>query len=441
MRRLTLLLYACPAFVIALPTIPVYVALPTLYGVELGLGLAKTGLILLCGRLFDTVSDPLIGYLSDRFPLGSHRRKPWIAGGAIVAGLGLAMILNPLPGAGISYLLVWSIVLYAGWTMVAVPYMAWGAELSDGYEERTRVTAWREGIGLLGLVGAGALTAAATAVGWSEKESIGFLAWVAIALGAIAFPVLLMGVPEASPRAHEKRIGVFPERLFGLRSLLDNGPFLRLIAAWFLNGLANGIPAALFFLYLEYALGAGETQRPIFILIYFVSAVAAIPVWKFVSTGGGKHRAWCFAMLIACVAFATVPWIPEGAFGAFMVVCIVTGAALGADLVLPPSMQADVVDFQTWRSGQVSTGLLFALWGMGTKLALAASVGIALPVVDVAGFDPTAPTASGILALSVIYALVPVVIKLSAILLVWHFPLTHRKHVVIGRALDRRQKI
>ena len=88
-RRDTLLAYALPAFVLALPTIPVYVFLPAFYGDQLGLGLATTGLVLLVARIFDTVTDPVIGVLCDRYAWRGSRRKPWIAAGAIIAGIGM----------------------------------------------------------------------------------------------------------------------------------------------------------------------------------------------------------------------------------------------------------------------------------------------------------------------------------------------------------------
>ncbi|MEK9724755.1 MAG: MFS transporter, partial [Rhodospirillaceae bacterium] len=133
LSRSVLLAYGAPAFVVALPTLPVYIHLPTLYGVELG--------------------DPLIGYVSDRFPVGGRRRKPWIALGAAIAGFGLVHLLSPPAGIGPAYLLTWSLVLYLGWTLVAVPYQAWGAELSGAYDQRTSITGWREGFAVVGMVG------------------------------------------------------------------------------------------------------------------------------------------------------------------------------------------------------------------------------------------------------------------------------------------------
>ncbi len=433
-----LLAYALPGFVIALPTIPVFVHLPTLYGIELGLGLSMTGIIILVARAFDTITDPLIGTLSDRFAFRRNHRKPWIAIGAIIAGIGLFKVLNPSVGAGPLYLLGWSVFLYTGWTMVAVPYLAWGAELSDDYHQRTRITSLREGAGLLGIIGAGALTAVVVGLGWTEIESVGVIAWAAIGVGVIVFPLLLTTVPDLYNPTSQSRFFDFAQMLAGIRSLAANKLFLRLLCAWFLNGLANGIPAALFFIYLEYGLGAGAQMRPLFILVYFAAAIVFIPAWLKLSDRLGKHRSWSWAMIAACAAFVTVPWIDSGNFLAFVVVCVVTGAALGADLALPPAIQADVVDYDELRTRRARAGVQFALWGMSTKLALAVAVGLALPGLEIGGFDPSAPTEAGRYVLIGLYALAPVVIKLAAIALVWSFPLTAEKHAIVRRRLSRR---
>ncbi len=438
LRKPVIIAYALPACVLAIPTIPVYIHLPALYGVELGLGLATTGLILLVARLFDMVADPVVGLLSDRYSFRGQYRKPWIAAGACIAGFGMVQLLDPPSSAGSLHLLVWSIVLYGGWTLIAVPYTAWGAELSNDYSERTRITAWREGIGVLGLVGAGALAASATRFGWAETESVSLLAWVAVAAGLVCFPLLICCVPEPERSRAARQSRGWRDTLSGIRSLAGNRLFVRLLGAWFLNGLANGIPAALFFIYLEHALGADSATRSLFVLTYFAAAICAIPAWTAVSNRIGKHRAWCWAMLAACAAFAFVPWISEGQFATFAAVCVITGAALGADLSLPPALQADVVDYDTLRHGEPRAGMQFALWSMSTKLALAAAVGLALPGVEAAGFDPATPSESGKIALTLIYALLPAVIKGGAIVLIWQFPLTEKKQSIIRRAIDRR---
>lgn len=95
-------------------------------------------------------------------------------------------------------------------------------------------------------------------------------------------------------------------------------------------------------------------------------------------------------MLWTCAVFATVPLLGAGQTTAFLIVSVLTGICLGADLALPPAMQADVIDLDTARTRQQRAGFFFALWGMATKLALAAAVGIAYPLLDLAGFDPAA---------------------------------------------------
>jgi GPH family glycoside/pentoside/hexuronide:cation symporter len=433
LSRRRLVLYALPAAVLSLPTIPVYIFLPALYGVSLGIGLAATGGVLLLARLFDALTDPLMGLLADRRSVLGAWRKPWIIAGAIVAGVGLLRLLDPPPAVGAWYLLFWSIVLYGGWTMVSIPYSAWGAELSAKYDERTRITTWREAFGLGGILAAGGLNLWLLDAGMTSGAAITALAWAAVVTGAIAFPLLLVFVPEG---AHQRASRPGGRALASLFRLARNRPFLRLLSAWFLNGLANGIPAALFLLYLEHGLGAGERQRPFFILLYFVAAVLAMPLWLALSRRYGKHRTWCVAMISACIAFAMVPLFPERALVAFAVVCFVCGMALGADLALPPAIQADVADFERMRNGVDRTATLFALWGLGTKLALAAGVGIALPAVAWFGFDPAAAEPTGKLALVVIYALFPVVLKALAIATMWGFPLTPERHAIIRRRID-----
>lgn len=439
-RRGVLFAYALPAFVLALPTIPVYVFLPAFYGDQLELGLATTGLILLVARIFDTVTDPVIGVLCDRYAWRGMRRKPWIAAGAVIAGIGMFRILNPGADVSGTYLLGWSVVLYLGWTMISVPYLAWGAELSPDYNERTRITSWREGMTLLGIVGAGAVTAAATSgLGWPEDRAMGALAWVAIGLGAFFIPVLLWRVPDASRGGGPRSPATWRTAVASAASLLENRPFARLISAWFLNGIANGIPAVLFFIYLEHGLGVSGDRRPLFVLAYFAAAVVSVPLWWALSRRLGKHRTWCWAMIYACAAFVIVPWIPYGDFLPFAVVCFVTGMAFGADLVLPPAIQADVVDYDELKSRKARAGVQFAIWGMSTKLALALAVGVGLPGLQAAGFDPTAPSEDGRRALLVIYALVPVVIKLTAVSMIWRFPLTAEKQAIIRRKLSHRK--
>ena len=438
--RKTLIAYALPALALAMPTIPAYVYLPTFYAETLGLGLATTGAVLLVARMLDVFTDPLVGIISDRFPTRWGRRKPWILLGGVLAALALVQLFQPPPEVTTAHLLVWSVVLYLGWTLVAVPYTAWGAELSDDYDERSRITGAREAAMIVGIIGASSMPAVVTAIGYDQQQGLATVAWLAIAIGVPSIGFLLRRVREVDRGPARPLASV--TMMTASREILRNKPFVRLLSAWFINGLANGLPAVLFLLYLQHGLGAGETAQGALILAYFISGIAAIPLWLRLSSRIGKHRAWCSAMILACLAFVWVPLLGEGDLVAFFVICVLTGMALGADLALPPAMQADVVDLDSLRTGKRRAGVFFALWSMATKLALACAVGLAFPVLDLLGFEAGADnTPAAILALAILYAGVPTVLKVVAIAVTWNHPLTAKRQAVIQKAMNRRFRL
>jgi len=437
----TSVFYALPAMAAAVPTIPAYVLLPSYYGDDLGLGLAVTGVVLLLVRVIDMLTDPVVGWLSDK----TGNRKQWTGLGAVIAGIGLWYLFSPPEQPSALYLLIWASVLFLGWTMFQVPYLAWGADLSGDYKKRTSLTALREGAGLIGIVLAGAIPVLINAP--DRAAEIQTLATVTLTLGAVFVALLIWQVPD--PVAQHKRTkssaaGMGSGNLLvtlrlGIRSLRDNRLFMRLLAAWMINGLAAGLPAVCFPLFVRYYLELGQDSENILILLYFAAAIIAIPLWVFMAGRIGKHRVWCLAMVMAIIAFVFVPLLDAGDFAAFAVICLVTGAALGADLALPPAIQADVDDWDRYRFGVRRTALLFALWNMTNKLAMALAAGIALPILGAFGLTEGGDEKTGALVVLVlIYAVIPIVLKAGAIGMMWRFPLDSTHQVAIRRRLSRR---
>lgn len=411
-----LVAYAAPAFPLAILGLPLNVYLPAFWGETLGLGLTTVGLVLLATRLVDVVTDPLVGLLSDRTRGRLGRRRPWVAAALPIAAPAVWLLFVPPEGAGPLHLFVTASLVYLGWTMLNIGHTAWGAELSPDYHQRTRVNAWREAATLGGIV-ASALVPAAVEGGIAAD--LRALALVTLGLAVPAFALLFALVPDPpAPPPTAARGGL--KRM--LAPLLANAPFRRLLAAWVVNGMANGLPAALFLLVVTHLLAAEDKAGPL-LLAYFLAGILAVPGWTRLAARLGKHRAWCAAMLWASAVFAFVPLLGPGDWLPFLAISLLSGAALGADLALPPAIQADVVDLDRLETGEGRAGLLFALSSMAQKLGNALAVGAGLPLLEALGFRAGPDGVAGLGALVGLYSAAPVALKLIAVSLMWRFPL------------------
>lgn len=425
-----LLGYGALALPLAALNLPLYVFLPTFYAAGLGIDLATVGAVLLLARALDALLDPLIGDLFDRVATPLGQRRPWLVLGAPLLLLASWQLFMPAEGVGAGHLLFWSCLAYVAWTALNLSYSAWGAELTGSYHERSRVTGVREGFVIAGILLAAALPTL-TGVEPESREALALTFQCMLVLLPATLLILLLSVRE-HPAGGQERLGF----LRGLRLAWANRPFRRLILAFLLNGIANGLPATLFLLFVHHVLGPSVDAGPLLIL-YFASGMLAVPAWILLSFRLGKHRAWAASMLWACVVFAWVPLVGAGDVVAFAVICVLSGLSLGADLALPASMQADVIDLDRVDSGRRRTAFFFALWGMAGKLALALAVGISFPSLAVAGFHPDAINPfPALLVLTGLYALLPVGLKLAATALVWRFELDRERQRALRSQIE-----
>ncbi len=428
-----LLAYALPALPLAVLTLPLYVVVPQYYSAGLGVSLAAVGYALLAVRILDAFSDPLVGFVADRTKPRWGRRKTWFVAAVPATAISAVFVFMPGDAGSALYLFAWGTALSIAWTCCLVPYNAWGAELSSSYVGRNRVAAFRETVVVIGTLLAIVSTALIPLMGFGGDREILTLFALIVAIGLPA-AALVTGIFVPEPVDHSTRQVPFRE---GLGFMFGNRPFMRLVSAFFLNGLANGLPATLFMFYAGEKLAAPDWRGPL-LLLYFVVGVLGVPLWLYLAPRYGKHRTWCWAMILACAAFAFGPFLGPGDVAIFAAICVATGLALGADLVLPASLQADVIDVDTARSGEQRSGLYLAVWGLATKLALALAVGIAFPLLAATGFDPAAGLREpgGFAMLGFLYAGLPVILKLAAIGLMWRFPLDEAEQAQLRSQIE-----
>lgn len=417
--------YAAPAFALAVLYLPLFSYVTPFYVAERGVDIALLGGAWIAIRLFDAFSDPVIGWLSDRTPDRWGRRRIWLAASVPLLLLSAWEVFRPPEGAGLTHAVVWLFLLTLGWTMAQTPYAAWGAEVADSYDERTRITAARESVVLLG-------TVAATLVYFGAGEGGEGLAALAIVV-VVMLPVGVGIAVWLTPERH-REMQAAKSPLESWRELRGNEPFRRLLVAWFINGLANGAPVSLFLFFVIHRLEAGEFSFDLggpvpfagaCLLAYFGAAILGVPAWSWLAGRIGKHRAWVVGMIWTCTFFAIALGLGPGDTTLFLMVSILTGFAFGADMALPPSIQADVIEVDARENGTVRAGLFFSLWLVATKAAVAISSGLVLIILGSVGFDAetTSNDATALWTLTLLYAGLPIVLKLIVAFQMWRFPL------------------
>jgi glycoside/pentoside/hexuronide:cation symporter, GPH family len=430
--------YALPALPLAALTLPFYVMVPEFYARDLGLPLAAVGYVLLLVRLVDAISDPVAGWLADRTKSRFGRRRIWVALATPFVALAAFALFSPPKGAGLLYLGLWATLLSLAWTAIQVPYGAWGAELSRTYEGRTRVAAFRESGTVIGTLAALLLPAIVQIRGGTAADGLWALGLAVAILLPLCVATCVTNTPEPVQRLAVKAAGTRG----GFAALRQNKPFMRLLIAFFVNSLANGLPATLFLFFVADSLGARDSAGPLLVL-YFLCGVIGVPLWLKLANQTSKHFAWAMGMLLACASFAIAPFLHQGDVAWFGLVCVLTGFALGADVVLPASMQADVIDIDTAATGEERAGLYLGLWALVTKLAFAGAVGIAFPLLAMAGYDPGRGivTSAGLTTLGLLYAAAPIALKIVAIALVYRFPMTRAEVNAAANTINARATI
>lgn len=424
--------YALPAAPLAALALPLGVLVPAAYAEREGLSLAIVGTILLAVRILDAVADPLIGHFADRGRWPGGRRRGAFLLALPLTALGSYLLFAPPADAGPWWLAIAAMLASLGYTAAMLPHSAWGAELATGYAARATIAAAREGLTLIGML-------ASIILPFAFADSATGLAALGLAI-AVTLPLTGILAFATVPEPHDPSTRQVP-LIAGLLEIGRNAAFRRLIIAFLVNGFANAVPAALFMFYVGDRLVAPEARGPLLIL-YFLAALPGVFFAGLAAKRFGKHRSWCVAMLAEAVIFPAALFLGEGDVAAFAWVAGLTGFLLGFDLALPPAIQADVIDSDTARTGEQRSGLFFAAWALATKLAAALAAGIALPLLSFAGYEPgmANPAPDALAALAWLYAGLPVMAKLVAVALMWHFPLDAARQAELRRMIENRQK-
>ena len=298
------------------------------------------------------------------------------------------------------------VLLYAAHSLLSICYVTWGTRLSDEPLVRSRVVAWREGLGLLGVI-----LASVVPVVLVEEYGAGpgyrLFAYLFAATLCIGLATTLLW----SPRPTEKLTALTA----GWRAALAYRPVRQVYGFYLLNAVAVAVPATLVLFFIS-----DVVQRPkdagLFLGTYFIAGLLALPLWVALADRYGKRLAWLSGSVLAALALFGASAVGEGDVWLYGFVCLMAGAALGADLALPGAMLADAIP----SDQRHNTGLYIGVWVLLGKLALAIAAGVTLPLLSWFDYQPgIATTATPLIAL---YVGLPIFLKAIAAAVLLRFP-------------------
>ncbi len=448
-RPMALWRYGVPGLPLALVALPLYVHLPHHYA-ALGASLATLGAVLLLARVFDAITDPLLGRWID----GIFRRGPqavlwharWVA---LTLALGMVALWFP-PTTGWSlgpWALLCLVPVTLAYSALVIAHQSWGARLGGDDPRQARIVAWREGWALVGVVLAAVLPSVAgwptTLAAWCAALALALWAWGSGprplpqgTASASSIPASSRAVSDTTPTHDAAPSRAYPAADRSHASSAPRHPlwhpwrqarFRQLISIFVVSGLASAVPATLVLFFIDDRLQTPNWQ-PVYLGSYFVAAAAGMPLWLALARRWGLAHAWLAGMFLSVAVFAWAATLQAGDAFAFWVICALSGAALGADLALPAALLAGVIGDAGDR-GQ-HEGTYFGWWNVAAKANLALAAGLVLPGLQVLGYQPGARDAAALQALTLAYAVLPCILKLGAAALLWRWLRLSRQPVM-----------
>ncbi len=370
--RTTLALYALPSAGLTAMHWLVLIYLLKFSTDVLGLSPALVGTLFAAGRIWDAVTDPMVGWASDRTRSRMGRRRPWMLSAALPLAIGFTWLWIPPEGAAPGILAAWLgvglFVFYSAQTAFAIPHLSLGAELTTNHHERTRISAARVGADIFGmLAGVGGLYALETATDPHATATL-----VAGGMGCATLLIILY----SSLRIREPVENLGRGASHPMKALIDvarNPHALRITAALFLGELGLGslmvaIPYAS-----EHLMGPPRSSAST--LLGFVGPFAlSIPVWVYLARRLGKASSWRLAQVVCMLAFLGMWFLNDNLLWLIPLLTAAIGFGQAGMRTLPNSIKADVIDWDEARTGERKEGTYFAAWNLVDKLAGAVSV-------------------------------------------------------------------
>ncbi|MES2728975.1 MAG: MFS transporter [Pseudomonadota bacterium] len=396
---------------VAFAGFPLYVLAPDYYATQFGLSLSALGFILLGLRIFDAVQDPIIGMMSDHFLRASAWFMPL---SAVILCASIYALFNHEPASPALWFALCMSLAVSAYSILSINLNALGALWTKDKNAQTRIATFREGFGLVGLVIAVSTPGILSHFFGKEHAFLWFSVILIVLMtfalfsfrGWQAAHILKGENDDNSPSSLRKTI-------YTMR-----GETKKLFTIYAVSMLASSIPAILVLFFTRDLLGA-ESYTGVFLLLYFCSGAFGMPLWNRLSARYGKSRSWFASILLAVASFFWAFFLESGDIWQYGIICILSGFALGADLTLPPSILADHLHHNKLKHYAAT---YYSFLALISKASLALASVSVLSLLEGAGFMPAKLNdESALMALSLSYAVLPCLLKVSAGFMLYRF--------------------
>jgi len=401
-------------------------------------------IIFIVGRSWDFINDPIIGHLSDRTRTRWGRRRPFLLFGAIPFGLSFILLwLSPnLSQTGlVIYYSVAYIIYELLATTVYMPYFALTPELTDDYDERTKLTSFRMMFNIIGSLTAYILPLLIIGNDWTlaTKQGVTIMAMVAAVIAAT--PIL--GVFFGTREKKEYQTEVPPKFLPSLKAAFKNRPFVFGALIYLFTWMTIIVVESNLQFFIIYILER-QTQSMIIMVSIFVTAIFALPIWNWVSKNWNKRYAYIGGVAFwAIVMMVLIFMTPETPFWLILILCIMAGIGVSAAQVLPWAIIPDAIEWEEWHTGERHEGMIYSLITLLGKVGMAIAQPVGLLILQLSRFQEgqgVVQPASALMGIRLVIGILPALLLFSGIMMAVFYPLTRKQHHEIVKGLRLRRE-
>ncbi len=437
------LAYGMPNLAGAGMAIPIAIHMNIFYSDVVLVPLGYIALAVALARSFDAITDPLMGWISDRTNTRWGRRRPWMLLGAPLAAVAFVLLFSPPENLSSTAAAVWftsTFVLYFLFhTVYVIPHYGLGPELTQDYHERSSLFAVMEGFAVFGTVCGTVVPFVFFWLFGGQRE--GFTAF-SLLFGAIltALYVWQCYKIKERPDFYQRK----PNPLVpGIRRVMRNRPAVILLATYVVGSITGAIPGLMMPYFTTYVLQPENPQLwlMIYLLTYFGTGLVTLPLWLRATRRFGKYPIYIVTAVMGMSSSVALFFMGEGDIWPTFAVLMWAGSSFGVRLFLGPSIQGDVIDYDELYTGKRREAQYGALWAILVKFTVIPSAAIPLAIMAQLGYAPNVEQNDQVrFAISAIFSLAPATFGLLSLVIFLAFPIREHLHNEILAAIQKHKR-